>query len=84
MSIDSAEKFYSAMKTDPSLREKMMEAEDDAVRTAVIKDLGFDFTKEELIEVRSQTDDGELSDEALEQVAGGGYLFSGGDKAGCW
>ena len=66
MSIDSAKAFLERMKTDEEFRQRITEAETVEARTAICKSEGFEFTKEDIDSLKN-----ELSDELLEQVAGG-------------
>jgi len=67
MSIESAKAFIERMKSDAAFRKSVNGASDPE---ALVKEAGFDFTKEELREVREEIGQ-ELSDEALRDVAGG-------------
>ena len=74
MSLESAKAFLERMKWDTELRKSIMKAED---RIEVVKNEGFDFTMEEWHQAREehmkkQVADGELSEEELKKVAGGG------------
>ena len=68
MSIESARLFIDRMKTDESFAAKCMAIQDADARRAFVKGEGFEFSAEEISEVK-----GELSDEELDQVSGGGW-----------
>ena len=73
MAVENAKKFMEQALKDEALRARMMEKEPDEV-AAMAKELGFDLTLEELTEAMKafrQTDPQELTDEEMEQTAGG-------------
>lgn len=72
MSIDSANAFVERMKIDEEFAKKVTACKDADTRMAYIKDEGFDFTVAEITTVK-----GELSDEELDLVAGGGDSWLG-------
>lgn len=67
MSVESAKAFIEKVKSDEEFAKKVMECKDADGRLALSKDAGFDFTTEEITEVGSELDDGEL-----DAVAGAG------------
>ena len=67
MSIEAAKSFIERMKTDEVFAKKVTACKDAETRMAFAKDSGFDFTA---AEIREKTT-GELSDDDLENVAGG-------------
>lgn len=67
MSVESAKKFMERMKTDEAFANKVKECKDNEARMAFVKGAGFDFTIEEIKGIQ-----GELSDDELDAVAGGG------------
>lgn len=69
MSLQSAKDLLAALKTDPVLLDKVNKAKTIDEKLAVARSAGYDFTADELTKVRDAG--GELSDEALEAVAGG-------------
>ncbi len=71
MSVESAKKFMDTIANDEDFRSKF-ETGDEATRLQMIREGGYDFTKEEALEASN----GELSDEDLEAVAGG-VFFTG-------
>ena len=82
MSLESAKAFVERLKWDTELRKSIMKAED---RIAVVKEAGFDFTMDEWHQARKeamakQAPNGELSEEELKKVAGGGWCWDGW----CW
>jgi len=66
MSIESAKAFIERMKTDEEFAKKVTACKDSDARLALIKGDGYDFTPEEIAELR-----GKLSDDELDSVAGG-------------
>ncbi|SMC33213.1 Nif11-like leader peptide family natural product precursor [Sporomusa malonica] len=68
MSIESARAFMERMKTDQDLATKIREFNNLEDVKEFIKKAGFDFTREELNEIR-----GELTEQELDNVAGGRY-----------
>lgn len=70
MSVASAKSFLDKIKTDATFAKAVRGAATPKERTALVNGAGFDFTQTELDQARQ----GELSDQELESVAGGGYL----------
>ena len=70
MSIESGKAFLERVKNDEDFRKEMGEKTSVEERLEFVKVNGFEFSKEELNEVKS-----ELSDAELDCVAGG---------CGCW
>lgn len=66
MSLASAEAFMDRMKSDEEFAKKVNGCKDAEARLALARSEGYTFTKEEISQVKS-----ELSDEELDQVAGG-------------
>jgi predicted ribosomally synthesized peptide with nif11-like leader len=72
MSEDQLKAFLEAVKTDPALQEQLKAAKDaDGVAT-IAKEAGFAISVEEFVEELSKVQ--ELSDEELEDVAGGTWI----------
>ena len=67
MSVESAKSFMEKIKTDEEFAKKVKECKDAEARMAFVKAEGFDFTVEEIKGIQ-----GELSDDELDAVAGGG------------
>jgi len=67
MSAESVKLFVEKIKTDEEFAKKLKGFEDASARKAFVKEAGFDFTDEEVKQIQ-----GELSDEDLDAVAGGG------------
>jgi len=68
MSIESAEKFYTDIQKNDALKAKL-EAASKQERPQILKDAGYDFTKEEMKKVAASKT--ELSPDDLEKVTGG-------------
>ena len=66
MSIESAKAFLEKVQNDEDFRNSVGELATVKERTEYVKKAGFDFTKEEMEDVKS-----ELSDDELKKVAGG-------------
>lgn len=78
MSTESLRKFYECVRSDPELEALATSALEDGPAALVVLGLlkGFEFTEEELLVAMSRRSilaDGELSDEDLDLVAGGGH-----------
>jgi predicted ribosomally synthesized peptide with nif11-like leader len=88
MSVKEAQEFIALVGTDEALKAAVEAAPDRAARKALADGKGLHFTSEEMKEAASATpSDGELSDAALEGVAGGGGFSFGGfgiDVGGDW
>ena len=68
MSLESAKKFYADIQKNDALKAKL-EAASKAERPQILKDAGYDFTKEEVKQVAASNT--ELSADDLENVTGG-------------
>ncbi len=66
MSIESAKAFLEKMKNDEDFRKECGEKSSPEDRMKFVKENGFEFTKEEFEQVKTQ-----LSDDELSAVAGG-------------
>ena len=82
MSLESATEFFKAMVEDEDVRDLVLgatEGKESVDRASVLVSVGaergFDFTAEEAEEIRLMvTQMVELSDDDLEQIAGGGGI----------
>ena len=72
MSEEQLKAFLEKVKADTSLQEKVKAAADANAVTAIAKEAGFSISADDLTQAQS-----ELSEEELEGVAGGCFLFSG-------
>jgi len=70
MSLDQARAFIEKMKSDEAFRNRIIAIEDVDARLEAASDAGFEFTEAEIKSVQS-----ELSDDDLDQAAGGGVVF---------
>ncbi len=70
MSVESAKAFLKKFSEDSQFKAEF-EGKDEEGRRQMVKNAGFEFTKEEIKEAAG-VGEGELSDEELENVAGGG------------
>jgi predicted ribosomally synthesized peptide with nif11-like leader len=76
MSKEAVEQMFQAAATDTALQQMLESADGYAAAVAIGAENGFNFTEEEAQAVLSERGlieglEGELSDEALEAVAGG-------------
>lgn len=74
MAIESAKAFIERIRTDASFRESIRKARDKKERWELIKETGFNFTKEEFDQAKAELA-GQLSEEELEVIAGGSTAF---------
>ncbi|MEQ8167563.1 MAG: Nif11-like leader peptide family natural product precursor [Candidatus Eremiobacterota bacterium] len=75
MSLESAKAFVEKINTDEDFRNKVTGFKDTESRMAFVKSQGFDFTADDIKSAK-----GELSDELLDAIAGGGcgnFLMDG-------
>jgi predicted ribosomally synthesized peptide with nif11-like leader len=82
MSIESAKKFYEKIQKDDALKAKL-EAASKAERPQILKNAGYDFTKEEMKEVAASNT--ELSADDLANITGGkgaAWVSAGATAAG--
>ncbi|MBT3259157.1 MAG: Nif11-like leader peptide family natural product precursor [Deltaproteobacteria bacterium] len=70
MSIESAKAFLERMRNDEDFRNSVVEIATSEERMEYVKGAGFDFTKDEIANLK-----GELSDDDLDNVAGGGWCI---------
>lgn len=75
MSVQAAKDFLKKLQSDSSLKAKFQNASDQATRHRMAKEAGFDFTlpefKQTLDEVTAAAEEGELTEDQLQAVAGG-------------
>ncbi len=78
MSVQSAKALVEKLKADPEFGKQLEQEENIDKRVEIMKDAGFDFSKEEFRQavMEMSSDSGELSDDDLAAVAGG--------KSGTW
>jgi predicted ribosomally synthesized peptide with nif11-like leader len=72
MSLDQARLFIEKIKSDEAFSKRVLAIEDVASRMACIQSEGFACSEAEIKEVS-----GQLSDEELDQAAGGTYIMWG-------
>lgn len=78
MSVAQAADFINLCNADDDVAKAVEAAPDRAARESLASSKGFDFTPEEMSEAlaaQAQSSNGELSDEALSGVAGGGITI---------
>ncbi len=70
MSIEQASEFLGKIKSDEALFSKMVELDGASERRALAKEMGFSFSKEDMLSAIDEASD-ELSDAELDFIAGG-------------
>jgi predicted ribosomally synthesized peptide with nif11-like leader len=75
MSEEQLSVLLAKLKEDSSLREKLQGAGDLDTFIAMAKEAGFDVSKADLLKYQAKAKEVELSDEELEEVAGGTATF---------
>ena len=86
MSTESVRQFLSAASSDSALKQKLAAATDSVNFVKIAKDSGYNFTLEDLQAHIAQHNNGELSEDELETVAGGNvsYIESLSNLNECW
>ncbi len=69
MSNESAKAYLDRIKNDENFRKEVSELSSPEDRMQFVKDNGFNFSKEEFEQVKS-----ELSDEELDSLGGGEFI----------
>ena len=70
MSVESAKAFLAKVQKDAKLQKQLKAAANVGDKLKIAKAAGFEFTGKEFQSLRDKA--GELSDQDLEKVAGGG------------
>ncbi len=70
MSIEQASGFLVKVRSDDALFAKMQELDEASERRALAKEMGFSFSKEDMLTAIDESSD-ELSDAELDFIAGG-------------
>jgi predicted ribosomally synthesized peptide with nif11-like leader len=83
MSVAQATEFINVCQADQELAKSVEDAPNREARAALAASKGYSFTFDEMAQAVSeyspaQSATGELSDEALAGIAGGGYGTAGG------
>jgi predicted ribosomally synthesized peptide with nif11-like leader len=73
MSTEIVRQFLSAASSDSALKQKLAAATDSVNFVQIAQKSGYNFTLEDLQAYIAQHNNGELSEEQLEAVAGGGH-----------
>jgi predicted ribosomally synthesized peptide with nif11-like leader len=80
MSLESAKEFFELIKSDKQLAQRLFDANSEKELRAVIASQGdYDFSQKEWVSAVLAKTGVEISDEDLEQVAGGTGAGSWGD-----
>lgn len=85
MSIEAAKSFIERMETDEKFNKKITACKDPEERMALVKTEGYDFTKDEIKQIK-----GRLTDEQLDNITGGGCICADiwcgkeGEADGCF
>ena len=74
MSEEQLKAFLEKVKSDTELQEKLRAAASPEAGLEIAKEAGFSITSEDIQTMQSAT--GEVSDEELEEAAGGTWLFA--------
>ena len=69
MSLESAKQFIERMKNDTDFAKQVTACADAQERMALVKTEGYEFTQEEIGQIKEQ-----LSDEELDNITGGGCI----------
>ena len=75
MSVENVKAFFEKVEGDKELQEKLKPSTEGGALdevVAIAAEAGFEFTVEDFAEVLEAGGEGELSDEELKRVAGGG------------
>jgi predicted ribosomally synthesized peptide with nif11-like leader len=72
MSKDAAIALAERLKTDEALQTRLAGAADPSERLAIVREEGFDLSRDDAAAVKQALGVEELSDEDLARVAGGG------------
>jgi predicted ribosomally synthesized peptide with nif11-like leader len=79
MSSDQAKAFWEAAQADPSLQQELATAADLDEVVAIARQAGFDFSAEEIAQIRAGL---AISEEDLDMFSGGrGEVIGDGDYA---
>ena len=80
----SSDEFKALVSKDPALRDKLSAANNASDVVSIAKDAGFNFTIQEVEAEMKPTEVSEMSDEAMESVAGGFLNMNyGGKQSNC-
>lgn len=67
MSLESANAFIQRVQSDSAFKQRLAEAPDSDARAQIVKAEGYDFTREEVMQLPQ-----ELTDAQLQEISGGG------------
>ena len=73
MSTESVREFFLAVSADSGLKQKLTAATDSVNFVQIAQESGYSFSLEDLQTYIAQHNNGELSEDELEAVAGGGH-----------
>lgn len=71
MSQEALQAFVERVNEDETFRDSLVAAGDNDVRLRIARDAGFDVTADDLVELRREHGVDELSEEDLQNIAGG-------------
>lgn len=71
MPIESAREFWKKVNEDKEFQKRFETANDNEERVKMIRDGGYEFTKEEMKQAVQEVTGRELTDEELDNVSGG-------------
>lgn len=72
MSQEAAQAFVERVNDDEAFRNGLIAADSNDARLRMAQEAGFDVTEDDFAELRRQAGVEELSEEDLQQIAGGG------------
>ena len=72
VSTENVRQFFIAVSSDSALKEKLASATDSVNFVKIAEDSGYSFSLEDLQTYIAQHNNGELAEDELETVAGGG------------
>ncbi len=77
MSVESAKSFVERIKTDSAFKQQLANAPDNEARRKIVSEAGYNFTKEDILQLPN-----ELTDEELNRVSGGDCDYCDSGKIG--
>ena len=80
----NSDDFKALVSKDPALRDKLSAAKNASDVVSIAKDAGFNFTIQEVEAEMKATEISEMSDAAMESVAGGFLNMNDGGRQCNW
>lgn len=72
MSQQNALAFFTHVEQNPSLKQKVQTAANQEELFSIAQEVGYSFTADDLKAISKESESGELNEQELETVAGGG------------